>query len=332
MATRGKVLSILSLVLVGCGNQANVGKLNNGNAEGIMNGFEVTKTDSYSQHTVYIEAAMNGGSASCTGSILDSETILTAAHCIYGATQAAVVFAKNAQDPKTVNADHVRMVDLAAVYPKYQPEEEDSGGDDGKPKQGSQANTQPVQQKIPTLAEIEQILAASNTVDYDVAILHFKGGIPSDYSPVQLATSESVLQEGAVLHMIGYGLSRVNSQMKVVNGQPVFVAVPDHSTVGQLRETSAPIGQYNAQARAILTDSHQTGVCSGDSGGPAFVQDASGQTLQVGIAEAVFNRYCNSVSMHTAVYPYLDWIKQTADGLAKKSNPASAATQVAFQF
>jgi len=330
MTTRGKVLSILSLVLVGCGNQSNVGKLASADSNGIMNGFDVSKSDAYSQHTVYIEAAMNGGSASCTGSILDSETILTAAHCIYGATQAAVVFAKNAQSPDSVASDHVRMVDKAAVFPKYQPESEDS--DDSGPKKSTQS-TQPVTPKIPTLAEIEQMVTASGMVDYDVAILHFKGGIPSDYSPVQLATSEAVLTEGAVLHMVGYGLAKVNSRMQVdQNGQPVFVPVPDQTTVGQLRETSASIGQYNAQARAILTDSHQTGVCSGDSGGPAFIQDASGQTLQVGIAEAVFNRYCNSVSMHTAVYPYLDWIKQTADGLAKKANPAAAIEQVVFTF
>lgn len=322
MTTRGKVLSILSLALVGCGNQANVGKLAAGNSEGIMNGFEVSQTDAYSQHTVYLRVAMAGGSASCTGSILDSETILTAAHCVEGATKAVVVFAKNAQDPRNVSADHIRRVDAAAIFPEYKPEPEDSGESDGQP-----PATPP---KIPTLDEIKQALVEDKMVDYDLAVLHFQGGLPADYSPVKLATSESVLQEGTVLHMVGYGLSKVQSKMQVVNGQPVFVAVPDQSTVGQLRETSAPIGQYNAAARAILSDSHQTGVCSGDSGGPAFVQDASGQTLQVGIAEAVFNRYCNSVSMHTAVYPYLGWIKQASDALAKKTNPPTA--QVAFLF
>jgi secreted trypsin-like serine protease len=177
---------------------------------------------------------------------------------------------------------------------------------------------------VPTVDQVEKELAAEDDVDFDVALLHFSGGLPAGYSPVQLATSASIVQPGAMLHMIGYGLSKVDAQVKVVNGQQVYVPVPDQTTVGQLRETQVEVAQYNPDIRMIITDGHKTGVCNGDSGGPAFIQDMNGDVLQVGIAEAVSSPYCNSASMHTAIFPYLNWIKGMAAAMAKQAHPKPA--------
>jgi secreted trypsin-like serine protease len=317
---RGIALAIATLVLAGCGNQSGNAP-NLAGSDGIMNGTELTSADQYSQHTVFLQMRLAQGIASCTGSILDSETILTAGHCLTGAKEARVIFAINAKEGLT--KDQVRSVDIAAVYPKFQPTPEKT---QSQPSVGGA----PVAPTPPTLEEVEKDLAESSYVDYDVAMVHFKGGLPAGYSAVKLATSAAVVQPGAELHMIGYGLSKVDPTTKDSPDGPVVVPMPDTTTVGHLRETQVPIAQYNTNAGVILTDGKDTSVCNGDSGGPAFVNDSSGQVLQVGIAEAVTSPYCNSASIHTAIFPYLGWIQQTAASMAKQSNDAAGVTMVSF--
>jgi len=334
MKCQGKVFAaaVAIIALAGCGAHKGNGSFQNSDSilNGIVNGHNVTKADQFSQHTVFLQVVMqeNGkqGVGDCTGSILDNETILTAGHCMAGATQGVIVFANNTQNPKNVDASFVRKIDKVAIFPKFQPEPEEEatphkkgGGDDGD--QTIQAPPGP--DEIPSVEEVQQALDHQGQFDYDVAVVHFQGGLPAGYSPVTLASDASVVAEGQTLQMIGYGLSQVLPVQKVINGQTVTIPQPVQSTVGQLRETTSPVAVYDTKIGMILTDSRQTGVCNGDSGGPGFMRDRSGQIVQVGIAEAVATSYCNSVSMHTAVFPYLNWIKQTAAKL-KSAAPAVA--------
>lgn len=312
---RGKVLLILATVLTGCGNQKPTSPVAEGSAS-IVNGSTVLTPNKYSKHTVFVQTISAQGGGICTGSIYDNQTILTAAHCLIGARQAVIVFAPSVQDPRLVKNEQVRVVDLASVYPTFNP-----GGAVKRPEGGAKPtpDAAPVVPKIPTVDEVTKNLEDHNVVLDDVALLHFSGGLPQGYEPVRLATSETLSQPGAMLHMIGYGLARVGSQMRMVDGKAEFVAVPDRTTTGLLRETEVAISRYSAKAKLILTAGTATSVCSGDSGGPAFVTDqATGEVVQVGIAEAVANEYCNSVSMHTAIVPYLPWIKETATKLAEQ--------------
>lgn len=306
------IMGIL-LFSVGCGQATRTASNPNGASAGIINGQDVTIADNYSQHVVFLQLEMGEGTASCTGTIRDNQTILTAAHCLVGASRGLVVFANKASD-ESVTEDFVRDIDKVAIYPKFQPPVE-SGGQDSS---GEEA-APPGPDEIPTVAEVVEGLDKANRVDYDVALVHFQGGLPAGYAPVELATDPAILSRGAVLQMIGYGLSEVTPTDKLINGKTFKVPVARHETVGQLRETSAPIDSYSEKVRMIYTDSRTTGVCSGDSGGPGFMTDSSGKIVQVGIAEAVASSYCNSVSIHTAVFPYLDWIKKTTKALANPS-------------
>jgi secreted trypsin-like serine protease len=331
MKCQGKVLLAVAAIiaLAGCGAQKGNGSFQNSDQilNGIVNGRNVTKADQYSQHVVFLQVVIqeNGkqGVGDCTGSILDNETILTAGHCIAGAVGGVIVFANNTQNSKTVDPSMVRKIDKVAVYPKFKPEPEESARPN---KKGGGGEDQPVQipgpDDVPSVQEVQQGLDHGG-FDYDLAVIHFTGGLPAGYTPVTLASDASVVAQGSTLQMIGYGLSQVVPVQKVVNGQTVTIPQPVQSTVGQLRETTSPVAVYDTKIGMILTDSRQTGVCNGDSGGPGFMRDSSGQIVQVGIAEAVANPYCNSVSMHTAVFPYLNWIKQAAAKLK------SAAPEIA---
>lgn len=314
---RGKVLVLASLVLTACGQQKNLQQAS-GAFDNIVNGTEVAAANAYSKHTVFLQTKGANGGGICTGSIYDSQTILTAAHCLIGAEQAIVVFAHNVKNG--VTRDQVRRVDAADVHPEFikrVTRQAEANATDPADK--------PVIPKVPTVDEVVTALTNAKEVDFDIAMVHFQGGLPAGYEPVKLATDPALVKSGTTMHMIGYGLSRVDSKMAIVNGQPTFVAVPDQTTPGQLRETKVAIDRYDTYTQMIFTDGRATSVCSGDSGGPAFVNDASGNPVQVGIAEAVATAYCNSVAMHTAVFPFLDWIEKTAAELAEKANPAAKA-------
>src|SRR5471030_440226 len=58
----------------------------------IVGGETVTSDDPISHTTVALYFAEDKGGALCTGSILDSGHILTAAHCVEGATKGVVIF------------------------------------------------------------------------------------------------------------------------------------------------------------------------------------------------------------------------------------------------
>lgn len=312
---KGKVLILSVLVLTACGQQKDLQQAS-GALDNIVSGSDVTAPNVYSQHTVFLQMKGASGGGICTGSIYDSQTILTAAHCLVGADQAVVVFANNVRNG--VTREQVRPVDMASVHPKFAMPARSQGQSPTDP------NT-PAIPKVPTVDEVVAALSNGSNTDYDIAMVHFQGGLPAGYKPVKLAASAAVVQPGVKMHMIGYGLAKVDSKMAVINGQATFVPVPDQTTPGQLRESEVAIDRYDLKTGMIFTDGRATSVCSGDSGGPAFVMDASGNPVQVGIAEAVATAYCNSVAMHTAVFPFLDWIEKTAADMAEKTNPASKA-------
>lgn len=315
---RGKVLVLATLALAACGQQKDLQQAS-GAFDNIVNGTEVTAANAYSKHTVFLQTKGAKGGGICTGSIYDSQTILTAAHCLIGAEQAAVVFANNVKNG--VKREEVRSVDAANIHPEFIKRAMQQSAEAEK----DPAAPNPVIPKVPTIDEVVAALTKAGQVDFDIAMVHFQGGLPAGYVPVKLATDPALVKSGTKMHMIGYGLSRVDSKMAIVNGQPTFVAVPDQTTPGQLRETEVAIDRYDTYTQMIFTDGRTTSVCSGDSGGPAFVTDASGTPVQVGIAEAVATAYCNSVAMHTAVFPFLDWIEKTAAELAETTNPAAKA-------
>lgn len=68
---------------------------------------------------------------------------------------------------------------------------------------------------------------------------------------------------------------------------------------------------------------YSSGTCSGDSGGPLFAQDASGQTVQLGITSYILGRCrTNAADYYTAVLPLVDWINQVI-GTTGPSPPSS---------
>src|SRR5690348_9410861 len=86
-------------------------------APGIVNGQPVGKRDKIAASIVALVAEVKEGQALCTGTILDDQTVLTAAHCVDGEpTKMSVVFSP---EVKGANPAMIRAVNRIAQHPKW---------------------------------------------------------------------------------------------------------------------------------------------------------------------------------------------------------------------
>lgn len=140
----------------------------------------------------------------------------------------------------------------------------------------------------------------------DIAILKFEGDVPADYTPAQLLADGTQLYNGREIFVAGYGL---NWTIGVSRGS------------GVLRATNLEIeeAQYSA-TETKLAQTFRKGICSGDSGGPAYlVQD--GQLYVWGVASRGDSiplplvPKCMMYSIYTRVDAYQDWIQQAVNYL-----------------
>lgn len=139
MKTGFKVLTTaitLSIALIGCSNKKFAHQQNNpstnfqgipdlfNGSNGIIGGTEVTPNDPVAPYIVGIYDIAK--STLCTGSIIDSNIILTAAHCISAdSSNMIILFGPSLKDAKVS-----RKVDFAGANAKYLPQDEESDWND----------------------------------------------------------------------------------------------------------------------------------------------------------------------------------------------------------
>lgn len=219
---------------------------------GIILGKTVEPSHPLASTIVAIVSEIHEGQALCTGTILNEETVLTAAHCVdESPSRLRVVFGINAFDARE---DQIRQADRFVQHPEWM-----KSKDEG-----------------------------------DLALIHFKGGLPEGFHPVRLAEPTTHLTRGLKTTLMGYGVT--NGITRVGSGR--------------LRLTESQILEKKSETQYV-TDGHATGVCFGDSGGPAFAITPRG-FAQWGVASSVSNRTCRETSIHTSLLAYEPWIRSTA--------------------
>ena len=150
--------------------------------ETIIGGSNVFSSDPIASTTVALyfssasprqTAEFSGEGSICTGSILDSGTILTAAHCVANFSSGVVVFNTDIKNHTPANT---RQISSVKVYAKL-----------------TNSNMSAEQQ--------------------DVATVSFLGGLPSGFHAVQYLPRTSLvnlLQPGASIILAGYGVTTYN--------------------------------------------------------------------------------------------------------------------------
>lgn len=138
----------------------------------------------------------------------------------------------------------------------------------------------------------------------DIALVRIRGTyLPAGYQPAKILEDFGSLKDGGEVVVAGYGL---NWALAVKKG------------AGVLRTTKLKLGQARyAKSELILNQSLKKGVCSGDSGGPAYVEK-NGQLYLAGVASRgdaavmLISPKCDKFSIYSRVDAYMPWIKETS--------------------
>ena len=216
----------------------------------IVGGTVVSADSSIAKRTVaiYFLVSQNGqkGAALCTGSILDSSHILTAAHCVQNFQSGYVVFSADQVFPlvKQVSDNglesargFVQAITSAKAFPGF-----------------------------PGMAQ-----ANGNAGEFvDLAIITFQGGLPASYEPAHFL-DEKTLLNALTQHqdtlLSGYGMTSAPNSL---SSGPSSSGFP--KGVGILRQVLVHYEGISAKQIDIFVGgvAHHN-ACEGDSGGPALL-------------------------------------------------------------
>ncbi len=182
----------------------------------------------------------------CTGTVVSSNAILTAAHCMYddsGAPQGAQgwIVATGAENLTDLSSAVRSSVSKIVVDPSYDP----------------------------------------TAVTSDVALLVLSQ--PISAPTIRIATSSDMTSEqpGTPAAITGWGLTSISTpEPTVLQWAPTVVQSPDYCDA---HDYGDGIFVPDLQLCTADTPALDTAFCSGDSGGPLIATDAGGKPVEIGI-------------------------------------------------
>lgn len=257
---------------------------------GIIGGTAVSAKDPIAHTTVQVYAFIKEkdpktgeegyGLASCTGSLVAEDVILTAGHCTQAnPAQLFIYFSKD------VPTDMQAFVDGRQSNPLV--------------RQVIGGVTNPAWSKLTDDQEKNW---------GDLSLLKFTGSIPAGYKTADLIPADAKLTNGMKITLAGFGLT-----------QPL-VDENHQVQATELRKVSVKIDDVNfSETEMMLKTDQGKGSCHGDSGGPGFVS-VGGHSVIAGITSRADMKTdpqgsCVGLTVYTAIAPYLGWISDTVSFL-----------------
>jgi len=268
---------VLSLTLAACTNPYMSEAERSALRQGIYDG-EITPSENPISHTTVLIYGDKGDTAfTCTGSVLTSTIILTAAHCVINIdeTKKTVSVLKPEQlqifDPTKLPAaspGYVLSIGAKVIaHPKY-------------------------------LAQKAAATKSHYTVGYDVALIQLETPLPKTYKPVILSDNLDELTKNQ-MYIAGFGDYSLDSSkeidFKLRNGKVnidlnnKFVE-KDLEGDGIPKDLKIPYMITNMPEAANISfvkNSSGSSVCHGDSGGPLYFEK-DGEIYLAGINAAIY--------------------------------------------
>jgi secreted trypsin-like serine protease len=264
----------------------------------IINGVEIKKLDSFAKSVVGVyDIKLN---TICTGTLIDSNIVLTAAHCIpTHIWDLKIIFSTNvdsilnAKDPN-IQLKYMKTAIDAKVGPTWDPKNETVQFDTG-----------------------------------DIALIKFQGLAPSEYRAASFLKNGDDLKIGSIVTIAGFGVNYVD--MEEINPKKyrnlendldlgdVICSGKNRGNYGTcykitktgdglLRSASAPISFIHETE--VRLNEKKAGTCNGDSGGPAFLFK-DGDFYLFGVTSRG-GEFCNEVGVYTNALIYKSWIEATS--------------------
>ncbi|WP_413558282.1 S1 family peptidase [Bdellovibrio sp. HCB209] len=260
----------------------------------IIDGQKLEQLSDLRASTVFVFIFSQNSQRICTGTLIAKDLVLTAGHCSPDESkneQVAIGFGLDANSAFSNNGKlkSYGTVVRTAVVEQY---------DRNKPQ-------------------------GSLTVQYDLAIMQFKGSLPAEAKPRALPEAPFEISKASTLVLSGYGFNNeINPdesalRMKTYPASQIADAVYDHTK-----------RQAYDFPGAIIIEQPEGGVCDGDSGGPLFVQEGPKLTM-VGVASYVLNvnatvkdgsQLCRGNAVFVDIRANLGWIKAASQALQNTSS------------
>lgn len=114
---------------------------------------------------------------------------------------------------------------------------------------------------------------------------------------------DETMQIGKPVTFVGYGATRDDSEDELPLGK---------SELGHKEVVTSKIESFSASGREFVAGAMGKDTCSGDSGGPAFVQLASGEWRQVGVTSRGVRPCGTGRGYYGVPFFVLDWLREEA--------------------
>lgn len=236
--------------------------------------------------------------AVCTGTLIAENLVLTAGHCLLNSpNKMRVIFGLDLYDLATAREEDVikatqRQVVGYKTHHKYSQDSEEEFNRN------------------------------------DIALLKFSGGLPVGYKPAEILKDDTTLKRGTNIRLVGFGVTKVVTTPVKYKRSKKFQESLDMGEIvcdddnnncveiemsgdGYLHQTTSPIFAF--QETEFILDEKNSGTCSGDSGGPAFLE-VDGQLILAGVTSRG-TIFCDDQGVYTSVPSFVPWIEQTAKQL-----------------